>query len=247
MARTGIRDRWRELNAVRPGPGPLAVWALALGLGAGLGFFTGAGNGALIRADAPARSDVVASTAAIAWAQETFPMFEPVTVYGRGDAEVELPAHAGIVSAISRGAGDFNIVVVDRFDRTIDVRYAVSAVDAYSGHAAFGFDSRDAVALRVRADDGRPWNLTISPIAAAPGLTTSGTGDAVFLYEGDAATLTATHDAEGTFIVTEHLGEREGSSLLFNESAVSGEVAALDAGPSLIVVETDGDWSLTLE
>lgn len=249
MARAGIRDRWRELNAARPGPGPLAVWALALGLGAGLGLITGVGNGALIRADAPARSDVAASAAAVAWAERTFPTFEPVTVHGRGDADVELPAHAGIISATYRGDDDFNVVVVDRFDRMTDVDYAVSTVGAYRGHTAFGYDSSDAVALRVTADDGASWNLTISPIASAPGFTSAGTGDAVLLHEGEPATMTAMHGGERPILITELTGDADATStsLLFNESAVSGEPARLGAGPSLVVVEAVGDWSLTID
>ena len=120
----------------------------------------------------------------------------------------------------------------------------VNTIGAYSGQTAFGTNSfTDGVRVQITADGA--WDLTIAPLAAAPELAPSGTGDAVFLYNGDAGALAATHAGERNFVLIEETAGMFSMGLLVNTIGAYSGTVPLSSGPSVIAVTADGPRILT--
>lgn len=179
------------------------------------------------------------------WAASTYGTFEPVTQQGSGDSVIELPAGAGIVTASHNGSANFIVQVLDASNASTG-DLLVNTIGAYSGTAAYGITAfSEGVRLQVTADGA--WELTIAPIASAPELAASGTGDGVYLYDGAAGIATIAHDGAANFIVQQHSEDFLAMPLLVNEiGAYSGSVP-LSAGPTVITVMADGSWTIALQ
>lgn len=178
------------------------------------------------------------------WADDTFGTFAAVTKTGKGDNLITLPAGAtaGIVTATHAGSSNFSISVLDASNASTG-QLLVNTIGGYKGTIEYGFNSLgDGVTLQITADGS--WSLTIAPISAAPALASSGTGDAVFLYDGSAGKLTATHGGSSNFTVSEETGDAFSFGLLINEIGAYSGTVPLSAGPSVIVVGADGTWTL---
>ncbi|SDK90401.1 TM2 domain-containing protein [Cryobacterium psychrotolerans] len=181
------------------------------------------------------------------WADDSFGTFAPVTQTGTGDNLVTLPAGAtaGIVTATHDGGSNFAISVLDASNASTG-QLLVNTIGRYAGTSAFGFNSLgDGVTLEISADG--KWSVTIAPVSAAPALLASGAGDRVFLYQGSAGKLTATHAGSSNFAVTEQTGEDFSFGLLINEIGAYSGTVPLSSGPSVIVVNADGQWTLKAE
>lgn len=182
---------------------------------------------------------------AAAWAGETFGTFETLTVEGTGDSIVELPAAVGIVTASHNGSSNFVVMALDAANESTG-DLLVNTIGAYSGTTAFGLTSfTEGVRLQVSADGA--WSLTIAPLATAPELAAAGTGDAVFLYDGDAAALAATHDGDSNFAIIEETDAFLSMGLLINEIGSYSGTVPLSSGPSVLMVTADGNWTLTVQ
>lgn len=195
-------------------------------------------------AEKPAETD---ATKAQAWADKTFGTFAPVTQTGTGDNLVNLPAgaKAGIVTATHDGGANFSISVLNATNESTG-ELLVNTIGAYAGSTVYGFNSfSDGVTLQITADGN--WSLNISPISAAPALAASGAGDGVFLRTGPAGKLTATHDGGGNFVVQEETGKAFSMGLLVNEIGAYSGTVPLSAGPSVVHVGADGNWTLLAE
>lgn len=196
---------------------------------------------------APAAVETPASPAVAAgpaWADSTYGTFARITQTGTGDNIITLPAGAtaGIVTATHNGTRNFSISVIDASNQSTG-DLLVNTIGAYSGTTAFGFNSfSKGVSLQLTADGA--WSVTISPVSAAPALAASGTGDAVFLYDGNAGKLAATHSGTGNFVVTEETGKAYSMGLLINTIGAYSGTVPLAAGPSAIEVKADGAWTL---
>ena len=181
------------------------------------------------------------------WADDAFGTFEVVSQTGSGDNLVTLPAGAtaGIVTATHDGSSNFSISVLDAANASTG-QLLVNTIGAYNGTTEYGFSSfgEDAT-LQITADGN--WSLTIAPISAAPVLAASGAGDGVFLYEGSAGKLTATHDGSSNFAIIEETDELFNMGLLVNEIGPYSGTVPLSSGPSAIVVSADGNWTLLAE
>lgn len=188
------------------------------------------------------------SNAAGAWVDSSFGTFEAENHSGSGDDLITLPAGAtgGVVTTTYDGGGHFAVKVLDATN-TSTGDLLVNTVGSYSGATAWGITSLgEGVTLEVTADG--PWNISVEPFSAAPALTgnDAGTGDAVFLYEGAAGKLAATHAGEGHFAVTEENDELFSMGLLINEIGSYSGTVPLGAGPSIVTVTADGDWTLEI-
>jgi hypothetical protein len=191
--------------------------------------------------EAPAKADAATVQS---WADDTFGSFSPVTKTGKGDNLVTLPAGAtaGIVTATHAGSSNFSISVLDASNASTG-QLLVNTIGAYKGTTEYGFNSLgDGVTLQITADG--PWSLTIAPISTAPTLAASGAGDGVFLYDGSAGKLTATHGGSSNFTVSEETGDAFSFGLLINEIGAYSGTVPLSAGPSVIVVGADGKWTI---
>jgi hypothetical protein len=191
--------------------------------------------------EAPAEPVVAAGPA---WADSTYGAFAPVTQTGTGDNIITLPAGAtaGIVTATHAGSSNFSISVIDDSNQSTG-DLLINTIGAYTGTTAYGFNAfGEGVALQITADGD--WSVVIAPVSAAPGLAESGTGDAVFLYDGDAGRLTATHSGTRNFVVIEETGATFSMGLLVNTIGEYSGTVPLSSGPSAIAVSADGAWTL---
>jgi TM2 domain-containing membrane protein YozV len=181
------------------------------------------------------------------WADDAFGTFEVVTQTGAGDNLVTLPAGAtaGIVTATHDGSRNFAISVLDASNASTG-QLLVNTIGAYSGTTEYGFSSfGEDSTLQITADGN--WSLTIAPISAAPTLTASGAGDGVFLFDGSAGKLTATHDGARNFSIIEETDEAFNMGLLVNEIGAYSGTVPLSSGPSAIVISADGNWTTLAE
>ncbi|MEV0646533.1 hypothetical protein AB0I28_14845 [Phytomonospora sp. NPDC050363] len=176
---------------------------------------------------------------------EEYGTFETVEESGSGDTVLELPkgASAGIVTATHDGSANFIVSGLDK-DNEPTGDLLVNAIGDYKGTAAYGLTALgEAVTLEVKADG--KWSITIAPVSAAKALPSpaKGGGDAVYLYDGDAATWKATHDGEGNFIVVQYPAGGF-PNLAVNEIGEYEGTVAAKAGPSVVTVNADGKWTL---
>lgn len=181
------------------------------------------------------------------WADDAFGTFDEVTESGTGDSLVDLPEGAvvGIVTATHAGSSNFSVSVLNK-DNESTGDLLVNTIGDYAGTSAYGFNSfSEGTTLQVTADGD--WTMLIAPVSSAPALATAGSGDAVFLYSGDAAKLTATHAGKSNFFLSEETGKAFSLGLLVNEIGEYSGTVPLSAGPSAITVGADGAWTLTVE
>lgn len=196
---------------------------------------------------APATVETPAAPAVAAgpaWADSKYGSFAPVTQTGSGDNIITLPAGAtaGIVTATHNGSANFSISVIDASNQSTG-ELLVNTIGSYTGTTAYGFSAfGKGTSLQLTADGD--WSVTIAPISAAPALAASGTGDAVFLYDGKAGKLTATHSGTRNFVVIEETGKAFSMGLLVNTIGAYSGTVPLASGPSAIAVTADGAWTL---
>jgi hypothetical protein len=174
-----------------------------------------------------------------------YPVFEPAEFSGTGDGVVDIPEGATqAMATISHdGSQHFAVTALDA-NNELAGDLLVNTVGSYEGVTALGMWSlgEDAARLEVAADGA--WTVTLAPLADAPALPESGTGDGVFLYEGAAATWHITNDGEAHFAVHAYTGNDFDMALMVNEVGVyEGDVPA-KAGPALVTVTADGSWTI---
>jgi hypothetical protein len=192
--------------------------------------------------DDPAADPVASGTSAADWATEGYGTYDVLTQSGTGDTVIPLPEGVfyGALHATHQGAANFAVTVLDAENSPVEL--LVNTIGGYDGTTGLGLTAyAEPTQIQITADGA--WTLDLSPIATAPALPAAGHGDGVFLYEGPAATLALTHAGAANFLVVEQTGELFDIGLLVNEiGAYSGSVP-LSAGPSVITVTADGDWT----
>lgn len=198
-------------------------------------------------AESPAEAPVEEALSVQSWADENFGTFDAITQSGAGDNLVTLPegVTAAMVTATHDGSMNFvvNALSVDN-ETTGDL--LVNTIGPYSGTTVYGFNAfSEAATLQIKADGN--WTITIAPLSAAPGLAPSGAGDGVFLFDGAAGKLTATHDGTMNFIVQEETNGAFSTGLLINDIGAYSGTVPLSSGPSVISVRADGAWTLAAE
>jgi hypothetical protein len=204
-------------------------------------------------AEAPAEEVAPAEEAPAApsgaeWADTTYGTFAPVTQTGTGDSVIPLPpgATAGIVTASHDGSSNFSVQTLDAANQpTLDL--LVNTIGAYAGSQAFGMQTtfgEPGATVKVSADGN--WTITIAPISSALELAPTGAGDAVFLYSGGAANLTLSHDGDSNFAVSQFNDDAFNLGLLVNEIGAYQGTVPLSAGPSVITIDANGNWTATV-
>jgi len=198
--------------------------------------------------DAPAVEEPVEETAGSqSWADDTFGTFDTITEAGSGDNLITLPEGVKAAMVTATHDGDLNFVVnALNADNETTGDLLVNTIGSYSGVTVYGFNAfSDATSLQIMADGN--WTITIAPLSTAPTLAASGTGDAVYLYDGAAGKLTATHSGSMNFIVQEETDETFSIGLLINDIGEYSGTVPLSSGPSAITVKADGAWTLAAE
>lgn len=174
---------------------------------------------------------------------ERFGTFATIDQSGSGDSVIQLPAEAeaALITSSHQGSANFVLQTLDGSNQMSEL--LVNQIGTYSGTVPYGLTGSESGMLQITADGA--WTVTISPIASAPlaSAQMSGTGDAVYRYEGEAAVAAFTHDGSANFVVQQSDGSWP--SLLINEiGAYEGSVPVM-AGPSLLVITADGSWTVT--
>jgi hypothetical protein len=193
-------------------------------------------------ADAADPSAEAGALGASDWAAESFGTFEPVTESGAGDALIDLEGKtAGMATLTYSGEGNFAVMALDAENESTGDLLA-NAIGDHSGTAAWGLSSfGEAATLQVSADG--PWTLELQPLADAPAMPDTGSGDGVYLYDGDATPASLEHTGEGLFAVIQYTDDMFGMELLANEIGAYAGTVPVQAGPSVVTVAAEGDWA----
>jgi len=209
-------------------------------------------------------ADAAAATSQVSAAQTGFgqsqalsslgyPNFTTFEASGRGDKVVRLPAarSAAIVTATHKGSGSFRITGLDASnERTESV---IRERGEFVGTGAFGLDQYSSQAatrsLQIEADGD--WTIKVASVNTAPALPRSGSGAGVFRWMNPATVWTLTHNGSSNFIVEQYVRDRrEWSSrnidwnLLVNKIGQYSGSIAVQGGPSIVVIDADGDWRI---
>ncbi|WP_159573164.1 hypothetical protein [Curtobacterium sp. 18060] len=173
-----------------------------------------------------------------------FGSFKAVEKTGTTDGVITLPdAKAGIVTSTFTGEGNFAIQALDASNQpTTDL--IANTIGNYNGTAAYGLAGLGEAPKTLKVTGTGQWTIKISPVSSATTLPKTGSGDGVFKYAGPAATWKiANAGGEGNFAVTQY-DESGMPNLAVNEiGAYTGSVPA-NAGPSIVTIISDGNWSL---
>lgn len=210
--------------------------------------------GVLESDDSPSRNGAGSTTAETNPYDEAFGSFEPVTASGSGRGTIPLPAgaRAGIITATYDGTGSFDVGWQQGMGTTLLLNYW-GVVGPYQGGVPFGVfagDSPAADSLTVFADEG-PWQVTIAPVSSGAEMpaAVSGRNDAVFLHSGQGAEWVFNRTTESRHLDVAqivNLASPHTAGLLMQWTTdVALERVRLRAGPSVVVVSSDGGWSAT--
>ncbi|MEU1229889.1 hypothetical protein [Streptomyces sp. NPDC005828] len=188
------------------------------------------------------------------------PLFEPFTLAGEGPEMLRwddrFPDGPFLLEAAHRGEGHFSILAHTELDAPIPDLYFNSLLQDFRGSTV---PQKRRPKLKISGDHA--WILRVKPVAAARLLTgtMTGFGPEALLYTGPAAELRVLfrdkgpgrsghaslwcHEVAGQ---TELTPERR--SLLINELGRKvKETVHLPAGPLLLRVDGNGEWTLTVE
>ena len=191
------------------------------------------------------------------WADKTYGTFTPVSRTNVQDDAVVLlgSISAGVVKidSLNLGTQDFTVQIIGT-DRTTVLETLVVANDTYNGTVAFGlagFNGATAWGLRVTTDATVTWSVVISPVSSAPqgplSSPSSTNGDVVYLYAGPAATLhSQTFVPNQGIVVTQYFSPTTAASTLVNSTSMVDQRGPISTGPSVVTVQADGSWNVTV-
>ena len=173
------------------------------------------------------------------------------TVYsGSGDTilQIELPAGPDAIGiATMSHSGSRNFVVWSLDENLEQSDLLVNTIGGYSGTVPFSLDSGERVsAFEINADGA--WTITLRDVLtvreAPQGETSTGQGDDVLVYRGDATIADVTHSGERNFVIWSY---GDGSDLIINDIGPYSGSVRWQAGGALIEVSADGAWSIGLQ
>lgn len=179
--------------------------------------------------------------------KDSYGSFAPLTASGKGPALLVLPdgVTSGLIKATHSGTSRFEVTCLSASGQeTAD--YPVTASGNYEGTTVFGVARRDAAhQLLVEHSEGESWTLTVSPVFTATPLQlpASGVGDHVFLYVGAADQWRMIHSGERTFYAFQFHAEGWLPALVIHYGPVD-DFVQVNAGPSVITVESNGPWRI---
>ncbi|MBU8578958.1 TM2 domain-containing protein [Brevibacterium luteolum] len=177
------------------------------------------------------------------WADGAFGTFDPVKETGSGDTVIDMPAGAAGVLITAKYSGDSNFII-QGLDEANEISGAlpVNTIGDYEGTTFVSAEGWDATSkLQVTASGS--FEITLSPVSTAAAFSGSGSGDAVMQYTEGAATIGFTHDGESNFVVYENSDSSFGPDLLVNEIGSYDGSVPVTSGPSILIVQADGNWT----
>ncbi|WP_436777960.1 TerD family protein [Yinghuangia sp. YIM S09857] len=173
---------------------------------------------------------------------------------GSGDRilRISRPVASGPVIAEITGTGTGNFAVWTLDSSLEHDKLLVNEIGAYQGRVLL--DERGTVTERLKIESNGPWTVAVQPPTAAPWLTgpVSGDGAEVLRWTGPRTVVAMTHNGASNFMVRAYAESPDQvedpylASLANAIGAYEGE-SIIPAGPCLIEIEADGDWTVTPE
>jgi hypothetical protein len=151
------------------------------------------------------------------------------------------------VTATHTGTGNFSIVGLDAQNATTG-DLAVDNVGDYNGTTAFGLGTNGTPLVNLKVTASGQWTIKLSPVSAAPILTSgaTGKGDAVYQWTGKETTWTISNTGgAGNFAVINHGSGAFGDDLLVEVFGPYNGSVSVPAGPAVTTIQSDGTWSIT--
>jgi hypothetical protein len=170
------------------------------------------------------------------------------TVYsGTGDSVVPvvLPDGDGPAAATITANGSSNFAVWSLDANMAQQDLLVNTIGAYTGIVGMDLKSNQPTKALQIASNG-PWTVSIHSLAslrAFTGNATTGTSDDVVIYRGAAGAAAITNTGSSNFAVWTY-GNR--SNLAVNEIGAYTGTVVWQKGPLLVVVTSDGPWTITV-
>lgn len=192
------------------------------------------------------------------WADKTYGTFTPVSRTNQtGTKVVDFGNNitAGVVKIDSTNLNDVSFLVeVLATDNTTVIDTIVTSPGSYNGTVAFGlagYGDQTAGALKIITANDVTWSVLISPVSVAPqgplAAPSSTSGDVVYLYAGAAATLHAeTFAPNQGIVVIQYFGPTNTALTLVNSPTMVDQRGPISAGPSVVTVQADGSWNVTV-
>ncbi|MDH6208183.1 hypothetical protein [Aurantimicrobium minutum] len=193
-----------------------------------------------------------------AWADKAYGTFTPVSRTNQtGTKVVDFGNNitAGVVKIDSTNLNDVPFLVeVLATDNVTVIDTIVTSPGTYNGTVAFGlagYGNNTAGALKITTANEVTWSVLISPVSTAPqgplSAPSSTSGDVVYLYAGAAATLHAqTFVPDQGIVVTQFFGPTTPALTLVNSPTMVDQRGPISAGPSVVTIEADGSWNVTV-
>ncbi|UGQ09813.1 TerD family protein [Yinghuangia sp. ASG 101] len=178
----------------------------------------------------------------------------PLAYEGSGDRILRIarPVESGPVVVEITGGGTGNFAVWTLNSSLEHDKLLVNEIGAYRGRVLV--DERGTATERLKIESDGPWTVVVRPPAAAPRLAgrASGDGPEVLRWTGPRTVVAMTHAGASNFMVrvyAETPGQAEDpylASLANTIGSYDGE-SIIPAGPCLVEIEADGDWTITPE
>ncbi|HEU0206561.1 MAG TPA: DUF4190 domain-containing protein [Pseudolysinimonas sp.] len=228
-----------SIVAIVAGAG-LASHTSALDGGAGSAAGSGAGSSSSSAAAKPTPTTTPTATVA--------PVPADVVLSGHGDAVITASAldgadEPGVATFTHDGSSNFAVWSLDANANQLDL--LVNMIGPYSGTVLFDKQStQHTESLQITADGN--WTVTLHSLRALRSFDATGTtghGDDVLIYRGNAGAATLTHDGSSNFAVWTY-GDQ--TTLVVNEIGAYNGTVRWTKGPELVTVTADGTWSIAL-
>lgn len=180
------------------------------------------------------------------------PPADPFTYSGQGAAVIQIAKPSSGPVLVEFDIQSTSNTIVWALDANLDDNdLLVNEIGNYQGvrlmDLAF-FAPQETSFLDIEATG--PWSIRIRSVDQAPAFdtSTSGQGDRVLKYNGPARVMRLTHDGQANFVVWHHrdyLSDFSDSDLVVNEIGSYDATRPFRAGPALIEVVADGNWSIS--
>jgi len=171
---------------------------------------------------------------------ETFGLFKPFIESGSGPSVVKLPPDitGALLFATHNGSSSFVIEALNSSNHLLDV--LVSTTGEYSGTTFV--DHGEPAKLKIEADGA--WTMRVLPVSSAA--TTKGTakgkGDTIMLYSGPSLEVQMRHAGPSVFRV--RMFSVSANDLMLDRIGVFSGPVRIPEGPGVLIIESDGPWSI---
>ncbi|MEO6532047.1 MAG: DUF4190 domain-containing protein [Pseudolysinimonas sp.] len=173
------------------------------------------------------------------------PVPADVVLSGHGDAVIKATAldgadEPGVATFTHDGSDNFTVWSLDANVNQLDL--LVNTIGAYNGTVLFDKQSsQHTESLQITADGN--WTVTLHSIRALRDFDTSttGHGDNVLIYRGNAGAATISHDGSSNFAIWTY-GDQ--TNLVVNEIGAYNGTVRWTKGAELVTVTADGNWSI---